>query len=132
MQSNLTVKLREKKPASYDMKLPIQTIDLFSGIGGITKALQGIIQPVAYCEIGNMSQCILSKNMHYGVLPKAPICPDVNVFNRTWFQKHCPEAASPRMIVGGFPCVGFSPCGKRHGFKERQSSLFYQMLRVVD
>ena len=36
------------------------------------------------------------------------------------------------MIVGGFPCVGFSSSGMRLGLENSQSALFYEILRLVD
>ena len=32
-------------------KTMIKSLDLFSGIGGLTHALHGIAEPVAYCDI---------------------------------------------------------------------------------
>ncbi len=111
--------------------LPIEAIDLFSGIGGITLALHGIVTPVAYCDVWDISRRVLTKAIQVAEIPKAPICHDVHELNKTWLQTHNPSAC-PKMVVGGFPCVGFSPHGKQLGFKEKQSNLFYEMLRVVD
>jgi site-specific DNA-cytosine methylase len=36
------------------------------------------------------------------------------------------------MIVGGFPCVGFSTMGLRHGFQNAGSGLFKEVLRLAD
>jgi hypothetical protein len=35
-------------------------------------------------------------------------------------------------IAAGFPCVGFSAAGFNRGFADRQSGLFFDMLRVID
>jgi hypothetical protein len=35
---------------------PLRSLDLFSGIGGLTMALQGIAEPRAYCDIDPAAQ----------------------------------------------------------------------------
>ena len=108
----------------------LKSIDLFSGIGGITHALRGIAQPVAYCEIDEHAQAVLRKNMRRGNLPEAPICDDVRSLDRKWLRKHVGSSKAD-IIVGGFPCVGFSVAGNRDGLKNEASRLFYEVLRVA-
>lgn len=101
----------------------LKTIDLFSGVGGITLALHGIARPVMYCDVDPVARSAIAHNIKRGKLPRAPIHPDVT------------KLASPPpadMVVGGFPCVGFSSLGKLEGLKQVQSGLFYEMLKVVD
>lgn len=52
-------------------------LDLFSGIGGITEALEGYVQPIAYCENDPRAQMRLLARMASGALPHAPIWDDV-------------------------------------------------------
>ena len=54
----------------------LKSLDLFSGIGGITHALRGIAEPVAYCDIEPNSRAVLEANMRRGNLPRAPIAHD--------------------------------------------------------
>lgn len=35
------------------------------------------------------------------------------------------------LIIGGFPCTNMSICGNRKGLKGKESSLFYEMLRLI-
>ena len=109
----------------------LKSIDLFSGIGGITHALRGIAQPVAYCEIDEHAQAVLRKNMLRGNLPEAPICDDVRSLDRKWLRKHVGSSKAD-IVVGGFPCVGFSVAGSRDGLRNEASGLFYEMVRVAD
>lgn len=76
----------------------MRSLDLFSGIGGITYALRGMgIDPVAYCEISPSATAFLKDLMRRKLLPRAPIQPDV----RTLSPK---TVGKVDIIAGGFPC----------------------------
>jgi site-specific DNA-cytosine methylase len=108
----------------------IRTLDLFSGIGGITHALRGAATPVAYCDSSDIACAVLNDLMGRGLIPRAPICKDVRRLDAEWLRAN--KCAHPDMIVGGFPCVGFSAAGHRLGYENDQSALFYEILRLVD
>jgi site-specific DNA-cytosine methylase len=111
-------------------KAPIKTLDLFSGIGGITLALEGLADPVAYCDVDPVAIACLHENMRKGNLMRAPVCTDVRKLNKGWMIKN--KIEMPDMIVGGFPCVGFSMLGVLEGFENEQSGLFSHIMRLVD
>ena len=102
--------------------MPLTSIDLFSGTGALTLALRGIAEPVQYCDIDPDARTLLAHRQATGHLPRAPIHDDVLTL----------RPATVDMVVGGFPCVGFSPRGKREHFENGQSSLFFEMMRVVE
>jgi len=106
---------------------PLKSLDLFTGIGGFTRALEGIATPAMYCEWAKECQGILLNRMVDGLLPTAPICRDVRLLSKENF----PELEVD-LIVGGFPCVGFSPFGKRQGFQDSESGLFREIVRITD
>lgn len=108
----------------------LRSLDVFSGIGGMTHALSGVAKPVAYCENAPHALRILEANIARGHLPRAPICADVRDLTPNWLRANA--IASPQLIVAGFPCIGFSTAGKRQGFKHEQTNLFYELLRVID
>src|SRR5215510_3714700 len=100
-------------------------LDLFSGIGGITKALEGYVRPVAYCENDRYAQSVLLSRMSTGDLPIAPIWDDVRTLN----SKSIPY---PEIIYGGFPCQDISIARRIHkGLHGEQSGLFFEMARLV-
>jgi C-5 cytosine-specific DNA methylase len=109
----------------------LRSLDLFTGVGGITRALHGLAAPVAYCDWEPQARGALSALMADRRLPRAPISHDVRHLDRAWLKSN---AASDRVdiIVGGFPCVGFSSMGLQRGFKDSQSQLFSEMLRLAD
>ena len=102
----------------------LRSLDLFSGVGGITHALRGLATPVMYCERDAGSLGTLKALMHAGKIPKAPICDDVQKLN---------PASVPKIdiIAAGFPCIGFSTVGKHDGLENEQSSLFAHVVRLA-
>jgi len=102
----------------------LSSIDLFSGVGGITHALRGIATPTMYCEVDESRKQALATLMQKKLIPTAPIHPDVCALT--------PETAGTvDMIAGGWPCRGFSIIGKRTGFDHPQSALFVHLARLV-
>jgi len=100
-------------------------LDLFSGIGGITKALEGYVEPVAYCESDRYAQAVLLSRFSTGDLPYAPIWDDV----RTIRSIHFP--IKPEIIYGGFPCQDISIAGRGAGLAGKRSGLFFEIVRIV-
>lgn len=103
----------------------LRSLDLFSGIGGITYALEGLGTPVMYCEIDPDATAVLRKLMLAKKIPKAPIHNDVATL------KGQPLRGKVDIIVGGSPCVGFSSAGKGEGFDQEQSNLYKHVVRLV-
>lgn len=102
----------------------LKGLDLFSGVGGITYALQEFIEPVAYCEIDPYCQSVLLSRMQTGDLPKAPIWDDV----RTLPFKELPPID---IICGGFPCQDISVAGTGKGLAGERSGLFFEIVRLA-
>jgi len=112
----------------------LRAVDLFSGVGGMTLALgpkgANLVRTVAYCDIDPNSRNVLVDNMRRGRLPEGPICPDVAVMSRKWLND---QGISPAIdaVLAGFPCTGFSAIGRKAGFRDGQSSLFFELVRVL-
>lgn len=104
----------------------MKSLDLFSGIGGLTHALRDLgIEPSMYVEIEPKAQCVLKARMADGHLPQAPLHPDVRTLRST-------DVPGPiDIIVAGSPCIGFSSAGLRHGLKNEQSGLFMEVMRLA-
>jgi len=90
----------------------LKSLDLFSGIGGITLALKGLCKPVAYCEIDPHAQRVLNARMDDGMLPRAAVFDDV----RTLTRKQLAPDTHVDIIVGGWPCQDLSVIGLRKRF----------------
>ncbi len=100
-------------------------LDLFSGIGGITKALEPYVQPVAYCENDRYAQAVLLSRMRDGLLPCAPIWDDVTTLRAESLP------LLPDIIYGGFPCQDISVAGRGEGLDGKRSGLFFEIARLI-
>jgi DNA (cytosine-5)-methyltransferase 1 len=99
-------------------------LDLFSGTGGLAKALEPWVEPVAYCEINRYAQGVLLSLMGQGGLSVAPIWDNV----RTLLAQFLPPID---LISAGSPCQDFSLCGNGEGLEGEQSSLFWEIPRLA-
>ena len=107
----------------------IASLDLFSGVGGLTHALRDVAHPVGYCDVSTDARDVLKTLMRDGKIPEAPVHPDV----RTLDGKAAFEGSrGPTMIVGGFPCTAISVSGRREGLTHPGTGLFYEIMRLVD
>ena len=107
-----------------NFKEKMASLDLFSGIGGITIALEDWCEPAAYCEIEKFPQQVLLSRMSEGQLPAAPIFTDVTKLKGKMLPKI-------DIICGGFPCQDISSAGLGKGMAGERSSLFYQIMRLA-
>jgi len=102
----------------------MRSLDLFTGYGGLTLALEPWCQPIAYVEIEEYAQKIIASRMADGSLPPAPILADVkNVQGRP---------GDCDIIVGGFPCQDISVAGNGKGLEGERSGLFFEVCRLVE
>lgn len=98
----------------------LRALDLFSGIGGITYGLRGIVTPVAYVEKNKDAREFLQKKH-----PNVPVFDDVCTFDATKWR------GKVDIITAGWPCTGFSTAGKGAGFEHEASGLFSEVIRIT-
>lgn len=99
-------------------------LDLFSGIGGLTKALEGYVTPGAYCEIDRYARSALLSRMSTGDLPSAPIWDDITTLRGNMLP-------GIEIIYGGFPCQDISIAGRGEGLGGKRSGLFFEIVRLA-
>jgi site-specific DNA-cytosine methylase len=85
-------------------KTKFQCIDVFSGTGGISLALDSFCNTVLYCEQHPYCQAVLTERMKNNQLHKAPIHSDINTL-------YVSPYTSANMLMGGFPCQDVSSRG---------------------
>lgn len=100
-------------------------LGLFEGIGGFSLAARWMgWETVAWVEINEFCQKVLKKNF-----PEAKGYGDIKEFDGT------PYRGTIDILTGGFPCkqtsVGASIHGYRNGLEGRDSSLWYELHRVI-
>ena len=103
----------------------MEYIDVFSGIGGIGKALAPFVKPLLYCEWDKYCQQVLTARMRSNHIDRAPIHSDIK-------SLHLSPHMKPKMIGGGFPCQDISTAGQQVGMAGNRSSLFFEIMRLVD
>lgn len=108
----------------------LNSLDLFSGIGGFTLALKGLAKPVGYCEIDAGCQAVLKKHMADGMLHKAPIFSDVCKLSKKDLATG--KRPIPDIIVGGWPCQDLSVIGNQKGLSGDRSGLIKEVFRLTD
>lgn len=106
----------------------LRTLDLFSGIGGLSFALKEETQTIAYCEICPDATNVLKAAMKKGFIDEAPVFPDIKLLQ----EEDLKSLGRIDLVMGGFPCVGFCALGGRMGLLEAESALFYEMIRIVE
>ena len=62
--------------------IKMQGLDLFSGIGGISKALEPWTRTIAYCEQDKFCQSVLLSRMETSDIDEAPIWDDVTTLDK--------------------------------------------------
>lgn len=101
----------------------LSSLELFSGYGGISYGLREYTKPMAYCEIDRYARSILASRISDGLLPFAPIFPDVRKLRGT--------VGCADIIVGGFPCQDISVAGHGIGLEGERSGLFFEVVRLT-
>ena len=98
----------------------LRHLDLFSGIGGFTKAAKqlGGIRTTKFVEINPDAQRVLRSNF-----PDIPIHSDIRDYH--------PREGEFDLITMGWPCTGTSNAGNKTGLKHPASSLWREGFRVL-
>lgn len=104
----------------------INGLDLFSGIGGLSIALQDWVRPIAYCESDRYCQAVLLSRMRSGDISIAPIWDDVCSLNSEI------RSQSIDIIFGGFPCQDISTAGTGKGLGGKRSGLYWELYRLAE
>jgi site-specific DNA-cytosine methylase len=105
-----------------------RSLDLFSGIAGISAAVAPWFETVGYCDTEPYAQVSLLSRVRTGEVEAAPIYPDVSLLNAEVLRASLPLDA----IVGGFPCQDLSLAGKGAGLEGVRSGLFFQISRLAE
>jgi DNA (cytosine-5)-methyltransferase 1 len=100
-------------------------LDLFSGVGGISLAINEWVSTKTYVEIDGFCQSVLADRMQDGSICVAPIWDDIRTLQ--------PEDLRFKtdIIFGGFPCQDISCAGTGAGLEGKRSGLFFEVARLV-
>lgn len=106
----------------------LNSIDLFTGIGGFALALKGVYRPLLYCDKDPDVLLALDSLMRKGSLPRAELVTDVK--NTAAIVKAVANSKVD-LLTAGFPCTGFSKSGAMKGLGNEGSSLFFHAMKAV-
>ena len=107
---------------------PLYSVDLFTGLGGFTLAMKDLACPVLYCDNDARVIELLEKNMDRSAVPRAPIVKDVDDLDGV---RQIVGRRRVDLVTAGFPCIGFSKRGKRHGLENSESALFHSACKII-
>ena len=80
----------------------MNAVSLFSGVGGLDLALDGIAITRLYCENDPRCAAVLRARMAAGDLPPAPVHGDVRTLDRAALRRYLGDVQVD-IVFGGFP-----------------------------
>lgn len=112
----------------------LRMIDLFSGIGGFSLALEGVCVPVIFCDRNDEAKNVLLDAMKTGrrdgfaCFPRAPITDDV----KELAKRATLARLRADVVCAGFPCQDISPMNIRgEGIWGERSCTVFQALHIA-
>lgn len=114
---------------SINYTLMLKLIDLFAGTGAFSFAFKRVfkddIQIVYANDINKYSKIIYDLNCNYDKGHEL-VLKDINVVN---IKEEIPEHD---ILTGGFPCQPFSIAGRKEGFKDDRSNVFWKICEILE
>ena len=101
--------------------MELRLIDLFAGTGAFSYAFENA---GAKCVFAN-DMTPASKKMYDENFEHKLTLGDLNDIDVTQIPAH-------DILTGGFPCQPFSVAGKREGFGDKRSNVFWKILEILD
>lgn len=106
----------------------LNSIDLFSGLGGIAHALRGLVSPLVYCDHDPVCRATIEARIATGDLVDAPIVIEVE---DTRAILAAVGTRTVDLIISSSSCVGFSTTGARAGLRHPETKLFLDVLDLL-
>ncbi len=111
----------------------IHSLDLFSGIGGMSLAFKDTFKTIAYCESAPRCWSILQGAMVRGNIDTAPIHDNVCTLKASHVLSGINASKTCHVITAGFPCQDISAASQtRLGVHGEHSSLVRHVFRLCD
>ena len=103
--------------------MAIHVLDMFCGMSAFRSAAEktGGFEFVGYCD--NDPTAAAAYRTLYQTEGEY-FCNDARAINTD-------ELPDFDLLVGGFPCVAFSPAGNRRGFGDERGTLFFELARIL-
>lgn len=103
--------------------MAIRVLDMFCGISAFRSAAEKVsgFEFIGYCD--NDPTAAAAYRTLYQTEGEY-FCNDARAINTD-------ELPDFDLLVGGFPCVAFSPAGNRRGFGDERGTLFFELARIL-
>jgi DNA (cytosine-5)-methyltransferase 1 len=100
----------------------IKMIDLFAGTGAFTRAFEDTkkVECIFANDMVEASKVIYDTNFNHKLT-----LGDLNDIKVESIPKH-------NILISGIPCQSFSIAGKRLGFEDKRSNVFWKVLEIID
>ena len=125
----------EQAETNTTMQAPttdLKMIDLFAGTGAFTRAFEntGRVKCVFSNDMVETSKQIYDSNFAKPVSQASLMDHELTLGNLN--DINVEDIPPHDILTGGFPCQPFSIAGKREGFQDERSNVFWKILEIID
>lgn len=105
-----------------DANIRYTIVEIFAGTGAFSLAFEstGKVASICATDISSSSKKIIHQNIPHAKF----ICKDIH-------DLKIHELPSMDILTAGFPCQPFSIAGKKHGFEDTRSDVFWKLVDII-
>lgn len=113
-----------------EVKMQINYLDLFSGVGGFTRGLLDAGFTFGWHGFSEIDKHAVK--LYQGLYPDAEAMGDITKISTDELIRLSRRIGGIDIITFGFPCQDLSIAGSRKGLDGKRSGLFFEALRIIE
>ena len=113
-----------------EVRMQINYLDLFSGVGGFTRGLLDAGFTFNWHGFSEIDKHAVK--LYEGLYPTAEAMGDITKISTDELRRLSARIGGIDLITFGFPCTDLSIAGKREGLEGKRSGLFFEALRIIE